>query len=203
MKPLVAALCSSLSIMYNALDVPEEPPEPPPHPIVGDWEILSLESEKAELADEISELEAEVEALKKEAEEYERRSSGSDNGQGGNNSARGSDGSNSLGGIQVGASFYTARCEGCSGITRTGYDVRQTIYTPNGLRVIAVDPSVIPLKSIVRVTLEDGSTFKAQALDVGSAIKGDRIDVLVETREEAYRLGRQAATVEIIEKGAD
>lgn len=99
--------------------------------------------------------------------------------------------------ITVQATFYTAYCEGCSGITATGDDVRNTIYV-NGRRVIAVDPRVIPLRSIVRVTLADGTSFEAIASDKGGAIKGARIDVLVASKAEAYRLGRQQATVTIL-----
>lgn len=99
--------------------------------------------------------------------------------------------------ITVEATFYTARCEGCSGITKLGYDVRQTIYV-NGKRVIAVDPALIPLGSIVHVDLEDGQSFEAIAGDIGGAIKGKRVDVLVATKEEAYRKGRQQAVVTIL-----
>lgn len=99
--------------------------------------------------------------------------------------------------ISVSATFYTAYCEGCSGITATGDDVRNTIYA-DGYRVIAVDPRQIPLRSIVRVTLADGTTFDAIASDKGGAIKGAKIDVLVASKSEAYRLGRQQATVTIL-----
>ena len=102
--------------------------------------------------------------------------------------------------ITVEATFYTAECDGCSGITKLGYDVRRTIYV-NGYRVIAVDPTVIPLGSIVRVDLADGQSFEAIAGDVGGAIKGARIDVLVASKTEAYRLGRQQVSVEIISEG--
>src|SRR5690625_2057815 len=33
------------------------------------------------------------------------------------------------------ATYYTARCDGCSGITATGYDVRSSIYSPEGYRI--------------------------------------------------------------------
>lgn len=99
--------------------------------------------------------------------------------------------------IAVEATFYTAKCKGCSGITKLGYDVRRTIYV-NGRRVIAVDPSVIALGSIVRVDLADGQSFEAIAGDVGSAIRGNRIDVLVASYDEAIRLGRQKAKVTIL-----
>ena len=95
------------------------------------------------------------------------------------------------------ATFYTATCVGCTGITATGIDVRQSIYN-EGRRVIAVDPSVIKLGSIVRVSLENGESFEAVAGDTGGAIKGARIDVLVATKEEANRLGRQSAKVEVL-----
>lgn len=98
------------------------------------------------------------------------------------------------------ATHYTARCDGCSGITATGIDVTRTIYA-NGLRVIAVDPRVIPLGSIVRVKYADGMTFKAIAGDVGGAIKNRRIDVLVASENEAYRLGKQTVTVTILKNG--
>ncbi|MFJ7665352.1 3D domain-containing protein [Lysinibacillus sp. NPDC097162] len=98
------------------------------------------------------------------------------------------------------ATHYTARCDGCSGITATGIDVTRTIYE-NGLRVIAVDPRVIPLGSIVRVEYADGTTFKAIAGDVGGAIKNRRIDVLVASENEAYRLGKQSVTVTILKNG--
>jgi len=99
--------------------------------------------------------------------------------------------------IAVEATFYTAKCDGCSGITKLNYDVRRTIYV-NGRRVIAVDPSVIALGSIVRVDLADGQSFEAIAADVGASIKNFRIDVLVASYDEAIRLGRQQATVTIL-----
>lgn len=98
------------------------------------------------------------------------------------------------------ATHYTSRCEGCSGITATGIDVTRTIYS-NGLRIIAVDPSVISLGSIVRVDYADGTTFKAIAGDTGGLIKGRRIDVLVASESEAYRLGKQTVTVTILKYG--
>lgn len=96
------------------------------------------------------------------------------------------------------ATFYTAFCPtGCTGITAMGIDVRNTIYY-EGKRIIAVDPNVIPLGSTLKVTLENGDSFEAVAGDIGGAIKGRRIDVLVATRDEAYRLGRMTAKIEIL-----
>ena len=61
---------------------------------------------------------------------------------------------------------------------------------------------MIKLGSIVRVTLENGESFEAVAGDTGGAIKGARIDVLVTTKEEANRLGRQSAKVEVLKSEA-
>ena len=96
--------------------------------------------------------------------------------------------------------FYTANCKGCTGFTRWGeYDVRNTVYY-NGMRIIATDPSLIPPYSIVGFEL-NGEYIKAIALDTGGAIKGKRIDFLVESKEEAIQLGKKYVDVEIIRKG--
>lgn len=98
------------------------------------------------------------------------------------------------------ATAYTAYCNGCSGITRTGHNLRNSIYQ-NGKRVIAVDPNRIPLGSVVQVTLSNGTSFEAIASDTGGAIKGNIIDVSHSTKEEAYRFGRQNVEVRMIKRG--
>ncbi|AQL55717.1 3D domain-containing protein [Abyssicoccus albus] len=98
--------------------------------------------------------------------------------------------------IRVSATHYTAGCAGCSGITATGIDVRNSIYS-GGKRVIAVDPRVIPLGSTVQVTTPYGS-FTAIAGDTGGAIKGNIIDILVGSQGEAISKGRTSATVTIL-----
>lgn len=95
---------------------------------------------------------------------------------------------------------YTSYCTGCIGITYSGYDVRETIYNPNGLRVVAVDPKLIPIGSILEI-YDGENTFKAQALDTGSKIKGNVIDLLVNTKEEAFRLGRKDIKVNVLREG--
>ena len=94
------------------------------------------------------------------------------------------------------ATFYVATCEGCSGITATGYDVRQTQYY-EGYRIIAADDSV-PFGTIMRITLEDGTEFDGIVADRGGAIGKLKLDILVASKAEAYRLGRQRARVEIL-----
>jgi 3D (Asp-Asp-Asp) domain-containing protein len=97
--------------------------------------------------------------------------------------------------IQVRAFHYTANCsEGCSGTTAIGIKVKNTIYSKNGLRVIAVDPRVIPLGKVVTVKTPYG-TFNAIAGDTGGAIKGHKIDILVRNNREALNRGVVKATV--------
>lgn len=60
-------------------------------------------------------------------------------------------------------------------------------YNPGGISTISVDPSVIPLGSLVYV---DGYG-KAIAADTGGAIQGNIIDVYVNSNSEAIQWGRQ------------
>lgn len=103
--------------------------------------------------------------------------------------------------LEMEFTFYTSDCKGCIGITKWGYDVRDTI-TYDGMRIIATDPEVIPPHSIVQFELE-GEILTAIAGDTGGDIKGNRIDLLVETHEEAIELGRQIIPVTILRKGND
>ena len=96
------------------------------------------------------------------------------------------------------ATMYTASCPGCSGVTRYGLDVRGTIYSPKGLRVIAVDPSVIEPMTVVEVTFASGRTITAITGDIGSLIDGYEIDILVDGREKAVKFGRQSVELEVI-----
>lgn len=67
------------------------------------------------------------------------------------------------------------------GITATG---TVPVRNPNGISTIAVDPRVIPLGSLVYVE----GYGKAIAADTGGAIKGNIIDVFVNSHHEAYNL---------------
>lgn len=72
--------------------------------------------------------------------------------------------------------------------TRLGYNIRENPH----MKLIAVDPKVIPLGSKVWV---EGYGV-AIAGDTGGAIKGYKIDVLMPTRADALKWGRK--TVKII-----
>lgn len=99
------------------------------------------------------------------------------------------------------ASAYISTCPGCSGTTFTGYNVSNTIEY-NGLRVIAADTNIIPLYSIVRIDTNNES-INAIVLDKGGAINGHKIDLLVNSYQEAINFGRQNVTVTILRKGND
>jgi 3D (Asp-Asp-Asp) domain-containing protein len=103
--------------------------------------------------------------------------------------------------VNVVATAYTNNCTGCTGITSTGINIRNTVYH-EGYRVIATDPSVIPTHSVVRIQTSSGQSFMAVAEDRGGAIHGGIIDVLVSSYNEAINFGRQHATITIIKEGA-
>lgn len=83
--------------------------------------------------------------------------------------------------------------------------VEATAYAPTGNRTytgtwpqrgtIAVDPKVIPLGS--KLFVEGYGAGKAE--DIGSAVKGNRIDVFVDTEDEAKKWGRRKVKVYILE----
>ncbi|KGX91991.1 peptidoglycan-binding protein [Pontibacillus halophilus JSM 076056 = DSM 19796] len=91
--------------------------------------------------------------------------------------------------ITVSSTAYTAYCNGCSGITATGINLKSN---PNQ-KVIAVDPSVIPLGSKVYVE----GYGEAIAGDTGGAIKGNKIDVFIPNRSDALNWGRKTVQVTI------
>ncbi|MGB3346659.1 MAG: 3D domain-containing protein [Candidatus Humimicrobiia bacterium] len=64
------------------------------------------------------------------------------------------------------------------------------------LPIIAVDPDIIPLYSIVEI--ENLGAFIA--LDTGGLIKGNRIDILFNSKSEATEFGKQIMKVRIIKK---
>ncbi|MBZ4687820.1 MAG: hypothetical protein JG764_1453 [Clostridiales bacterium] len=84
-------------------------------------------------------------------------------------------------------------------------EVEATAYTHTGnttftgiwpyVGIVAVDPKVIPLGTKMYV---EGYGF-AEAQDTGGAIKGEKIDVFMDTREEALKWGRKKVKVYILE----
>jgi len=88
--------------------------------------------------------------------------------------------------LEMEASGYTGGVGNVGYFTCTGHRVRKGI--------VAVDPNVIKLGTKLYV---QGYGY-AQALDVGSAIKGNKIDLYFETYQEAIKWGRKKVKVFIL-----
>ncbi|KND05360.1 SPBc2 prophage-derived protein YorM [Bacillus paralicheniformis] len=161
-------------------DQPPEPPRITPEQAA----IQSAESRSRELTKEITKKDEKIQALEDEIKALKK--------------AKNPTATKTSAWRTFTATAYTAFCaEGCTGITKTGVDVSHSIYY-EGARVIAVDPSVIALGSTVEVRLADGSSFRAKAEDIGSAIKGARLDLLVSSEKDAINFGRQTVEVRVI-----
>lgn len=91
--------------------------------------------------------------------------------------------------MYVTATAYSPEESGA--ITKLGYNIREN---PN-MKLIAVDPAVIPLGS--RVWVEGYG--EAIAGDTGSAIRGHKIDVLVPSRAQAMSWGIRTVKVIVLD----
>lgn len=73
------------------------------------------------------------------------------------------------------------------GITKSGTQVSRG--------TVAIDPRIIPLGTKIYVE----GYGHAECLDTGGAIKGNRIDLYMDSREECFEFGRKNVKVYIIE----
>lgn len=89
--------------------------------------------------------------------------------------------------LQMESTAYSWREAGASNLSATGIDLSKES------NVVAVDPSVIPLGSLVKVS---GYGF-AIAGDTGGAIQGNIVDVHFDSVEQCTAWGRRQVTVEI------
>src|SRR5690625_1824147 len=124
------------------------------------------DEQTAELGRKLNAKDNKITTLEKEVKRLENEiktlNSGLDSGEG----ANAMESVNETAGGTFEATYYTAFCPtGCTGVTATGIDVSNSIYH-EGKRIIAVDPSVIPLGAIVKVTTPNKS-FEAVAADTG------------------------------------
>lgn len=103
----------------------------------------------------------------------------------------GSDGGDGKKRFYAHSTAYTTDCGGCSGVTATGMNLNAN---PD-VKVIAVDPDVIPLGS--RVHVEGYGT--AVAADTGGAVDGRTIDVFFPTKAKAHAWGQRKVLVKILD----
>ncbi len=86
------------------------------------------------------------------------------------------------------ATGYSANdpLQGTNNITATGKEIKKGM--------VSVDPKIIPLGT--RIEIKDTGLFVAE--DTGGKIKGNRIDIYFETKEEAKEFGRQIIWVRVL-----
>lgn len=70
--------------------------------------------------------------------------------------------------------------------------------TPKAGRTIATDPRVIPSGTRVRITDSSGNSHEYTAEDTGGLIKGNRIDIFMDSEAECVKFGAQYIEVEVI-----
>lgn len=98
---------------------------------------------------------------------------------------------------------YGPDCKGCSGITSSGYDVRNTIYYNDKvygkLRIVAMKN--LPLYSVIKIKnyKQSGDTI---AIVLDTPKNYGIIDLLVESEKKSSQLGIQKGVqIEILRKG--
>jgi 3D (Asp-Asp-Asp) domain-containing protein len=99
--------------------------------------------------------------------------------------------------MTVEATAYLPDCEGCIGITKSGYNVKHTEYY-RGMRVAACDNGVLPMFTVF---VSDQLKDKMICLDTGGGIKNFEIDILTHSREWALEWGRRDIEITILRRG--
>jgi len=104
---------------------------------------------------------------------------------------------------------YGPDCTGCSGITASGYNVKNNIYYNDKeygkVRIVAADKS-LPFGTIIRIKGLDifESDVIAIVLDRGSAIGFNRkvyFDLLYNNEKSTSSFGKRYATFEVLRRG--
>lgn len=89
----------------------------------------------------------------------------------------------------LGEFVITHYCD-CKKCTLDGDGITVSGTQATAGRTIAADPDVLPMGSVVII---DGHTYTVE--DVGGAIKGKRIDIFMDSHEEALQAGVRTAEV--------
>lgn len=89
--------------------------------------------------------------------------------------------------------IYTVEATAYTGDTITATGTTPT-YNPDGISTIAVDPTIIPLGSRVYIP----GYGEAIASDTGLAIKGNKIDLFLNSEKECIDFGKQNVTLYVL-----
>ena len=84
----------------------------------------------------------------------------------------------------------TAYCTG--GTTRAGVPAHEG--------VVAADPRVLPLRSVVRITWPHRTAGTYTVLDTGSEIKGRAVDIYLNNCDRARRFGRRSVQAVLLRR---
>ncbi len=90
------------------------------------------------------------------------------------------------------AQSFIATAYSLKGLTACG--------VPAGAGVVAADPNVLPLGSIVKIEAGKYSGLY-RVLDKGSSIRGNRIDIYIPCQSEAKLFGRRNIHIEVVRYG--
>ena len=89
--------------------------------------------------------------------------------------------------------IYTVEATAYTGDTITATGTTPT-HNPDGISTIAVDPTIIPLGSRVYIP----GYGEAIASDTGLAIKGNKIDLFLNSEKECIDFGKQNVTLYVL-----
>ena len=81
----------------------------------------------------------------------------------------------------------SAYCDG--GTTKSGTPARQGI--------VAADPRVLPIGTVIEVRHMDGRTATYVVADTGAAVKGRHLDIFMPSCAAAKRFGRRTVTARV------
>lgn len=93
--------------------------------------------------------------------------------------------------VRMNTTAYTPYCKGCSGITASGVNVKAS-QTYKGYKIVAA-----PRQFAFGTKMYIPGFGHAIVLDRGGAITGDKLDLLVRTKSQAYAWGRKNVTVTV------
>lgn len=93
--------------------------------------------------------------------------------------------------MKMNTTAYTPYCVGCSGVTASGVNVKSS-QTYKGYKIIAA-----PKQFAFGTKMYIPGFGHAIVLDRGGAITGNKLDLLVGTKSEAYAWGRKNVTVTV------